>query len=169
MGEEYLNKLMEVYLQRELDEKNKAAENTIRFIEDQLSGITDSLTFFEGSLEKYRSENKIFNLSEEGSQIFQRLQEFEKDRSQAEINLKYYQTLQNYINRDDIEEIVAPSIIGNTDPLLQSLVVGISELQAEKMRLSNNFSEEAPPMREINAKIRNTKNKLIKLEIVDAM
>jgi len=160
MGEEYLNKLMEVYLQRELDEKNKAAENTIRFIEDQLSGITDSLTFFEGSLEKYRSENKIFNLSEEGSQIFQRLQEFEKDRSKAEINLKYYQTLQNYINRDDIEEIVAPSIIGNTDPLLQTLVVGISELQAEKMRLSNNFSEEAPPMREINAKIRNTKKAL---------
>jgi tyrosine-protein kinase Etk/Wzc len=160
MGEEYLNKLMEVYLQRELDEKNKASENTIRFIEDQLSGITDSLSFFEGSLEKYRSENKIFNLSEEGSQIFQRLQEFEKDKSQAEINLKYYQTLQNYINRDDIEEIVAPSIIGNTDPLLQSLVVSISELQAEKMRLSNNFSEEAPPIREINSQIRMTKKAL---------
>jgi capsular exopolysaccharide synthesis family protein len=160
MGEEYLNKLMEVYLQRELDEKNKASENTIRFIEDQLSGITDSLSFFEGSLEKYRSENKIFNLSEEGSQIFQRLQEFEKDKSQAEINLKYYQTLQNYINRDDIEEIVAPSIIGNTDPLLQSLVVSISELQAEKMRLSNNFSEEAPPIREINSQIRTTKKAL---------
>lgn len=158
MGEQYLNKLMEVYLQRELDEKNKAAENTIRFIEDQLSGITDSLTFFEGSLEKYRSENRIFNLSEEGSQIFLRLQELEKDKSQAEINLRYFETLQKYITEDNIEDIVAPSIIGNTDPLLQSLVVKISELQAEKLRLSNNFSEEAPPVREINSQIRNTKN-----------
>jgi capsular exopolysaccharide synthesis family protein len=160
MGEEYLNKLMEVYLQRELDEKNKASENTIRFIEDQLSGITDSLTFFEGSLEKYRSENRIFNLSEEGSQIFLRLQELEKDKSQAEINLRYFQTLQNYINQDNLEDIVAPSIIGNTDPLLQSLVVKISELQAEKLRLSNNFSEEAPPVREINSQIRNAKKAL---------
>ncbi|MCH6233078.1 GumC family protein [Cognataquiflexum rubidum] len=160
MGEQYLNKLMEVYLQRELDEKNKAAENTIRFIEDQLSGITDSLAFFEGSLEKYRSENKIFNLSEEGSQIFLRLQELEKDKSQAEINLRYFQTLQNYVNKDNASDIVAPAIIGNTDPLLQSLVVKISELQAEKMRLSNNFSEEAPPIREINSQIRNTKNAL---------
>ncbi len=160
MGEQYLNKLMEVYLQRELDEKNKAAENTIRFIEDQLSGITDSLAFFEGSLEKYRSENKIFNLSEEGSQIFLRLQELEKDKSQAEINLRYFQTLQNYVNKDNASDIVAPAIIGNTDPLLQSLVVKISELQVEKMRLSNNFSEEAPPIREINSQIRNTKNAL---------
>lgn len=160
MGEQYLNKLMEVYLQRELDEKNKAAENTIRFIEDQLSGITDSLAFFEGSLEKYRSENKIFNLSEEGSQIFLRLQELEKDKSQAEISLRYFQTLQNYVNKDNASDIVAPAIIGNTDPLLQSLVVKISELQAEKMRLSNNFSEEAPPIREINSQIRNTKNAL---------
>jgi tyrosine-protein kinase Etk/Wzc len=160
MGEDYLNKLMEVYLQRELDEKNKASENTIRFIEDQLSGITDSLSFFEGNLEKYRSENKIFNLSEEGSQIFLRLQELEKDKSQAEINLRYFQTLQNYISDDNLEDIVAPSIIGNTDPLLQSLVVKISELQAEKLRLSNNFSEEAPPVREINNQIRNTKKAL---------
>jgi capsular exopolysaccharide synthesis family protein len=160
LGEQYLNKLMEVYLQRELDEKNKAAENTIRFIEDQLSGITDSLAFFEGSLEKYRSENKIFNLSEEGSQIFLRLQELEKDKSQAEISLRYFQTLQNYVNKDNASDIVAPAIIGNTDPLLQSLVVKISELQAEKMRLSNNFSEEAPPIREINSQIRNTKNAL---------
>lgn len=160
MGEEYLNKLMEVYLQRELDEKNKAAENTIRFIEDQLSGITDSLAFFEGSLEKYRSENRIFNLSEEGSQIFLRLQELEKDKSQAEINLRYFQTLQNYISKENSGDLVAPAIIGNTDPLLQSLVVKISELQAEKMRLSNNFSEEAPPVREINSQIRNTKNAL---------
>lgn len=160
MGEQYLNKLMEVYLQRELDEKNKASENTIRFIEDQLSGITDSLAFFEGSLEKYRSENRIFNLSEEGSQIFLRLQELEKDKSQAEINLRYFQTLQNYVNKDNTSDLVAPAIIGNTDPLLQSLVVRISELQAEKMRLSNNFSEEAPPVREINSQIRNTKNAL---------
>lgn len=160
MGEQYLNKLMEVYLQRELDEKNKASENTIRFIEDQLSGITDSLAFFEGSLEKYRSENRIFNLSEEGSQIFLRLQELEKDKSQAEINLRYFQTLQNYVNKDNTNDLVAPAIIGNTDPLLQSLVVRISELQAEKMRLSNNFSEEAPPVREINSQIRNTKNAL---------
>jgi capsular exopolysaccharide synthesis family protein len=161
MGEDYLNKLMEVYLQRELDLKNQAAENTIRFIEDQLSGITDSLAYFEGRLERYRSENRIFNLSEEGSQIFLRLQELEKDKAQTEINLKYFQTLQNYLSNDELEDLVAPSITGNTDPLMQSLVTSLSELQAEKLRLSANFSAQTPAVREINNQIRNTKKALL--------
>src|SRR5690606_24692289 len=42
-GEDYLNKLMEVYLERELLEKNQTAANTVFFIDQQLSGITDSL------------------------------------------------------------------------------------------------------------------------------
>ncbi|WP_373523045.1 GumC family protein, partial [Aquiflexum sp.] len=160
MGEEYLNMLMEVYLQRELKEKNRAAENTILFIEDQLSGISDSLAFFEGNLERYRSENRTFNLSQEGTQIFSRLQELEKDRSLAEINLKYFQSLQNYINNDNVQDLMAPSISGSTDPLLQNLVVTLSELQAEKSRLSFNFSDQAPAMREVNNQIRNTKKAL---------
>src|SRR5690606_17710985 len=44
-GEEYLNKLMEVYLERELLEKNQTAANTVFFIDQQLSGITDSLSY----------------------------------------------------------------------------------------------------------------------------
>ncbi|WP_194974466.1 GumC family protein [Aquiflexum lacus] len=160
LGEEYLNMLMEVYLQRELKEKNRAAENTIRFIEDQLSGISDSLAFFEGNLERYRSENRTFNLSQEGTQIFSRLQELEKDKSLAEINLKYFQSLQNYITNDNVQDLMAPSISGSTDPLLQNLVVTLSELQAEKSRLSYNFSDQAPAMREINNQIRNTKKAL---------
>ncbi|SMD44060.1 capsular exopolysaccharide family [Aquiflexum balticum DSM 16537] len=160
MGEDYINMLMEVYLQRELKEKNKAAENTIRFIEDQLSGITDSLTFFEGRLERYRSENRTFNLSQEGSQIFARLQELEKDKSVAEINLKYFQSLQNYIINDDTDGLMIPSVSDSTDPVLQALVVTLNDLQAEKLRLSYNFSEQAPVIREINNQIKNTKRAL---------
>ena len=81
MGVDYLNQLMETYLQRELDEKNRTSENTIRFIDQQLSGITDSLRGSENKLQQYRSENRIFNLSQEGSIIFERLTELEKEKS----------------------------------------------------------------------------------------
>lgn len=50
-GEDYLNKLMEVYLERELLEKNQSAANTVFFIDQQLSGITDSLSYIEDRLE----------------------------------------------------------------------------------------------------------------------
>ncbi|WP_200980056.1 tyrosine-protein kinase [Echinicola sp. 20G] len=160
LGEDYLNKLMEVYLKRELDEKNRTSDNTVRFIENQLSGITDSLTFFEDRLEQYRTQNKVFNLSEEGNQIFERMQELETERSQTEINLKYYQTLQNYLDNNSEEDLVVPSVIGISDPLLNSLVMNLGELQSERVRLSANFSDQTPAVREIKSKIANTKKAL---------
>ncbi|MBD8490061.1 polysaccharide biosynthesis tyrosine autokinase [Echinicola sp. CAU 1574] len=160
LGEDYLNKLMEVYLKRELEEKNRTSDNTVRFIENQLSGITDSLTFFEDRLEQYRTQNKVFNLSEEGNLIFERMQELETEKSQTEINLKYYQTLQNYLNNNSAEDLVVPSVVGISDPLLNSLVMNLGELQSEQVRLSANFSEQAPAVREIKNKIANTKKAL---------
>ncbi|AWW32575.1 tyrosine protein kinase [Echinicola strongylocentroti] len=160
LGEDYLNALMEVYLQRELNEKNRTSDNTVRFIENQLSDITDSLTFFEDRLEQYRTQNKVFNLSEEGNQIFERMQELETERSQMEINLKYYQTLQNYLDHNNEGDLLVPSVVGISDPLLNSLVLNLGELQAERVRLSSNYSNETPAVREIKNKIDNTKNVL---------
>ncbi|HOK87150.1 MAG TPA: Wzz/FepE/Etk N-terminal domain-containing protein, partial [Tenuifilum sp.] len=40
---DYLNKLMEVYIRRGLEEKNQIADNTVRFIDQQLELMIDSL------------------------------------------------------------------------------------------------------------------------------
>ncbi len=159
-GEEYINKLMEMYLLRELSEKNRASENTVKFIGQQLSGITDSLQFSENRLQQYRTENRTFNLSEEGTVIFQRLQELERERSETELNLKYYQTLQQYLNNNQLGDLMVPSTFGNTDLLLSNLVQQLSEMQAERVRLTANFSDQTPQVRDINTRILNVSNTL---------
>ena len=160
LGEEYINKLMEMYLKRELDKKNIASENTVKFIDQQLAGISDSLTTSENKLQKFRSENNVFNLSEEGSVIFERLQDLEKQKGETEVSLKYYQTLNTYLENSQGGELVAPSIIGVTDPLLNSLVNALAELQADQIRLKSNFSDQAPAVRENATRIINTKKQL---------
>ncbi|KEO73449.1 GumC family protein [Anditalea andensis] len=161
LGQDYLNKLMEVYLERELKIKNQASENTVRFIDQQLSGITDSLTFFENRLQKYRSENRIFNLSKEGTIIFERLEALERERGEAELRIKYYQTLQTYLSNEQLNDLVAPSVIGIQDPLLNSLVINLAELQSERVRLSANFSDQTPAVREVKSKIQSTRQALL--------
>lgn len=157
MGQDYLNTLMNTYLNRELREKNEVAKSTIFFINEQLRGISDSLSYFEDELEQFRTENKVFNLSEEGAQIFMKLQDLEKQQSEIGVNLQYYQTLKTYIEEDRVDGLIAPSIAGEGDPLLNALVVGLSELQAEKIRLSANYSLETPVIREVENKIQSTK------------
>src|SRR5690606_9564431 len=120
-GEDYLNKLMEVYLERELLEKNQTAANTVFFIDQQLSGITDSLSYIEDRLEAYRSNNNVFNLTEEGRVVFQRLEEMEKEKAEVNLALRYYGTLMEYLQQEQLEDLVAPSVIGIQDPLLNAL------------------------------------------------
>src|SRR5690554_2760545 len=160
-GEDYLNRLMEVYLERELLEKNKSAANTVFFIDQQLSGITDSLSFIEDRLENYRSSNNVFNLTEEGSVIFQRLEGLEKEKGQINLTLRYYETLIDYLEEEQLEDLVAPSVIGIQDPLLNALVVSLAELQSERVRLTATFSGETPAVRDVNTKIQNTKKTLL--------
>lgn len=160
LGEDYLNKLLEMYLNRELKEKNRTAESTIRFLKEQISSITDSLAFFENRLERYRAENRIFNLSLEGNQVFVRLQDLEKEKTEAELVYKYYETLQTYLGNEQLGELLAPSITGIADPLLSALVVSLSELQAERVRLLANFSENTPAVRDVKSKIENTRRTL---------
>ena len=160
-GEDYLNKLMEVYLERELFEKNQSSANTVFFIDQQLSGITDSLSFIEDRLETYRSNNNVFNLTQEGTLIFERLEELENQRAQINLALRYYRTLTEYLNEEQLDDLVAPSVIGIEDPLLNTLVITMAELQAERVRLTATFSNETPAVREVISRIRNTKNTLL--------
>ncbi|WP_163379882.1 GumC family protein [Cyclobacterium sp. SYSU L10401] len=159
-GENFLNQLMEDYLARELNEKNRTATNTINFIEGQLSGISDSLSFIEDRLENYRSANSVFNLTEEGTLIFQRLAELEEQKAQMDLSLSYYRSMATYLGEEELNDLVAPSFIGIQDPLLNALVISLAELQSEKVRLTASFSDETPAVREVNSKIKNTQNAL---------
>ncbi|HSI78133.1 MAG TPA: polysaccharide biosynthesis tyrosine autokinase, partial [Lunatimonas sp.] len=160
-GEVYLNKLVNVYLERELEEKNRTAANTVQFIDQQLSGISDSLSFIEDRLEKYRTANQVFNLSQEGSLIFERLNELEQEKSRIDLSLSYFRSVTSYLNEDQLNNLAAPSFIGIQDPLLNALVLSLGELQSERVRLSATFSPETPTVREVIAKIQNTKNTLL--------
>lgn len=159
-GADFLNKLMDVYLGRELNEKNRTASNTIFFIEQHLSGITDSLPFIEDRLENYRSRNNVFNLTEEGSLIFRRMEELEEEKSRVELSLSYYTSMEEYLKDEQLNDLISPSFIGVQDPLLNALVVSLAELKSEKVRLSASFSDETPAVREVNSKIRNTQRAL---------
>ena len=54
---DFLNKFTELYLATDLDEKNQITSNTIQFINEQLTSISDSLSDVESSLETFKERN----------------------------------------------------------------------------------------------------------------
>ncbi|SIN81344.1 GumC family protein [Algoriphagus halophilus] len=164
-GQTYLNALMETYLELELQEKNEIANRTINFIDKQVAGVADSLTQFENKLQAFRSSNKIYNLNNESSTVYGRLTEIESELANANLKSRYYQSLKDYLVRENYNEIVVPSGLGIEDPYLNGLIENLLSVQVERSRLMATQTDLSPAVREANKKLDDL-NKSIR-EILD--
>jgi capsular exopolysaccharide synthesis family protein len=152
-GKEYLDRLQLVYLEDELAEKNTMSTNTIEFIDAQLVMLSDSLLYVENRLENFRSNNKIYNITTEGSAVYTELVTLERQLAQEQFKREYYSQLRQYLLREDYSEIVVPSGLGIQDPILNSLIENLLVLQAEKSMHMAKLTETAPMVRDVNRKI----------------
>ena len=158
---DYLNRLMDIYIQQGLELKNQTADRTISFIDDQLGFISDSLALAEGNMESFRLSNKLIDLSQEGSKIQARLEALENEKTSLSLQRRYYEYLKDYIaSKNESGDIVAPSIMGISDPSLMRLVNELSQLQKQKMQLGMNLNTSLEPIRLLETSILSTKEAL---------
>ncbi|MBE0673093.1 MAG: hypothetical protein IH591_00380, partial [Bacteroidales bacterium] len=144
-GADYLNMLMKQYMMQGMEWKSRAADNTIEFIEAQLGLISDSLKIAENSMEAFRLNNRFVDLTLEGTLVLQRLEKFEGEKNALGMQMQYYEYLLEYLDgRDDNENIISPSIMGITDPVLVGLVREFATVQQQKRQMAFNVRENQP-------------------------
>jgi capsular exopolysaccharide synthesis family protein len=151
---DYLNKLMDIYLDFGLELKNKTSAQTIVFIENQLKVISDSLRIAEGNLENFKLVNNFINISSEGSLVQSKFEKIDEDKTTLLLQKQYYEYLKDYIeSKVESEDIVAPSAMGVTDPLLTSLVSKISEFQLQRKKIAMNLRVTEEPLKLLESNI----------------
>ena len=159
-AERFLNKHLEMYLQRTLDKKNQFAHNTIEFINDQLGAITDSLSITEAALTEYRQRHRVVDLSFQAQHLFEQVSELGNRKAELQLQQDYFRYLSDYFSStSEPADIVAPAVMGIDDPLLNSLVLEINRLAGEKIAMGGESSRN-PYVSTLNAQIRNVRNTL---------
>jgi capsular exopolysaccharide synthesis family protein len=152
----FLDKLLEVYLANELYKKNQLGLKTIQFIDEQLSGVSDTLKQVEGSLELFRSKNNILDITSTASNLRTNLDKIEEEKADLDVKLKYYRFLANALKGDaKISDIVVPSALGLDDPLLNNLLLELSKLNQERTGYNYNAKENNPLIEIVDLKIKN--------------
>jgi capsular exopolysaccharide synthesis family protein len=157
----FLNKLIEVYLRNELYKKNQLGLKTIQFIDEQLSGVSDTLRRVEGSLEVFRSRNNILDINTTAETLNRNLDRLQSDQADLESKLKYYRFVQNSLQTNSVSEIIAPSALGVDDPVLNNLLLELNQLNQERTSVSYNTKEKNPLTEIVEEKIANTKRSLV--------
>lgn len=158
----FMNGLIDMCIEQDLEDKNQTSKRSEQFINDQLTQITDSLVFVESNLEEFRSNNKIVNLSDEGSLLYKKAEEQETLKSQIDIRLKYYNyLLKSLKSGNGLDNIKMMSITGIEDPLLTSLISQLNKLYTDKQVLTYSATPDNPNLQIINMKIGQTLSALI--------
>ena len=158
-----VNALAEAYVEANLDEKNQQAINSIKFIDEQLFGIEDSLRVFEMNLQNFRINNKLMKIEDVSSQTFERLYELDRQKAMAELHDQYYDYLKEYIENSNKnkENLIAPAIMDIQEPMLIQLVSQLNTLYMERNQFGTTTTKENPYVKEIDQKINSTERALL--------
>ena len=155
----FLNKLTEVFVNISLGKKNSEAMRTVQFIDDQLTGVSDSLSKTESRLQKFRTRNKVMNLSSQGQVIIDQVMKLENEKARLGMEAKYYDYLTEYLDKDTAGEVpIAPSTIGIVDPGLAKLVSDLADLQGQYY--SKGMGDKNPMQSQFAQRIKNIKEAL---------
>lgn len=154
-GRDYINSLMDSYLEYELREKNRNAENTLHFIEEQLSFLEDSLQKKERELQDFKVENRMLNVTAEFSQILTRMNVLEDKAQTMDFQLGYFAAIKKYMveKTKDFSQVIAPSVVGIPDPLLNGLIQTLVTLSQDRRKLLASLNENHPEVSKIDVQM----------------
>lgn len=154
---DFINTLIQEFLNDNLERKNREAIRTIDFITSQLYGVADSLAISENSLQSYRSENNVIDISTQTNILIQKANQLETKKAALLIKRDYYQYLINYLSKNVDDVLVMPSTIGIEDQMLSAYIKQYSDTQFEKEMLA----PKDPYQRIITSKLEKIRNALI--------
>jgi capsular exopolysaccharide synthesis family protein len=163
---DFLEGLVNTYQEMDLRKKNEAANRTIDFIRSQLLGIKDSLRTVEYQLERFGNSSRVKDMSAAAQRFLERAEVFETQRAELLIRQNYYHYLEEYLTKGkgNLDQIVLPSSVGLSDPVVGSLLTKMVDLQLE-LKLHLDPTREGNPL--VNNKIERIKE--IKLNVLESV
>jgi len=155
---DYLNKLTEVYIRSGLEEKNSMAKNTIRFIDEQINAIVDSLSVTENVLQEFRTQNRIIDINQEGRTLYDQYEKLEGEKAALLVEQKYYDYLKKYMfEKQGAQSLIVPTAVGVNDQLLVNSILRLNNMNEQKMALQSQSVKSNPKLELVESQIEGLK------------
>ena len=165
-----LDKLVEVYNNETIEDKNQVQLNTIEFLDERIEFLSTELSDVEKNVEQYKRQNQLTDVGSNAQIYLQTASDYNKQLGGYELQLDIIRSLEEYVSQDELK--LVPSSLNIQDLTLNSLIGKYNELQLERQRMLKtaqsssslilNIDDQLSNLRtNIQENLRNIKNGLI--------
>ena len=133
-GEDILNKMVYEFIQMNLDDQNRAAQDKIYFIEERLGKVSGELGDVEKNLASYQSSNLMVGGQEASGNYGISLGAANTAVAEISTQLKMLGMLRNLVTDPSTSKRVLPATLSINDPTIGSLISKYNELLLTRER-----------------------------------
>ena len=153
-GQDFINKLMEMYNHNTNNDKNEIAKKTREFINERIKIIDEELGSTEDKLEALKRNAGLTNIGSDAQLAVEGNAEYERKRVENGTQINLIRDLTKYINNPSNEYEVLPANIGLSDNGLTTQIDRYNELIFERKRLLRTSTENNPMIVNLDTSIR---------------
>lgn len=144
-GKAFLNRHLDHWMERELEQKNQQAVKTLHFINQQLQVTQDSLIYIKRRIEGFRRSNDVIHLELQLNDLFEDRKATENQLEILRVSRRQLLQVKQYVEmRSADAELIAPVVVGlNMDGLTKE-VMKLMEVRAKLYPLQSKEKDKNP-------------------------
>ena len=160
-SEDILNKLIEVYSNAAVRDRNSLAANTLAFLEDRLALVGHGLDSIELRLQMYKSSKGAVDIGSQGQLFLQNVSANDQKVSDINIQLASIDQVERYLQSKDNHGGVVPSSLGLSDPQLSELLTKLNDAELQQEKLTKTTGENSPVLVSVADQIAKLKRSIL--------
>ena len=156
-----LNALINIYNRQALEDKNKVTNNTLEFLNERLAIIENELRTVEGQVERFKSTNRITDVSVEAQKYMEQARQVDLQKAEQQTQLSILESLESNLKANQDNPKLVPSGSGIAEPSLAEMIQNHNRLVLERERQAERLGPKNPIPVDLANQIANLRVSLI--------
>jgi capsular exopolysaccharide synthesis family protein len=161
-GEDFVNHLIELYVQRHIYNNNLVADSTISFINARIDRVKEELSGVETGIENFQKQNKLTDIQEAAKAYVGESSNTAQVLANKEAQIIAVQGIERYLNDQTKNDMALPTSALIEDQTYISYSEKYNNLQQQRLQLLTYSSEQNPAVKSIDAQLASIRASLLK-------
>ena len=157
-----LSKLIEVYEDESIEDKNQIAEKSVEFIDERLKYLTEELSSVEQNVEQYKQRYELTDVSTQGQEYMAAASANRRELEAINVQLDVLRSIENYLKSQSGDQYeLVPSSLTISDATLSGLISSFNAIQLDRERLLRTNKPNNPIIVNMSEQLKNLRNNIL--------